>query len=232
MTTPTPFSPPFGKEDRTRIYCYVEIDGQPKEASWRDERGQAFPPDFTRPELDVVVRDLQYSDAMLGYWQVSTLIGYGSDACVRVEGESAHQVIKLAHPRPECRQRIQQEFEVMRRLSHLSFVASIDTEPLMDHEGIFGFRLERLNKVDKEETTARKEEIKALLQQVHQAGYCHGDIHFCNIMKRSDGQLVLIDFAYAGALGEEVPAHMPRYMHPSRVYSTEVDLGSIGKYFL
>jgi hypothetical protein len=228
MTTTIPFSPPFAGEDRTRDYCFVEVAGQPKEASWWRKRGQAFPPDFTDtgPVLDVVIHDLQFSDTKSDVWRNSTLLGYGSDACVRLQGESerANPVIKLAHPGTERRERIQHEFEVMQRLSHLRFVARIDSEPLRDHKGIFGFRLERLEKVEKEETGARKGEIETMLHQLHQAGYCHGDIHFCNIMKRSDGELVLIDFSYAGALGEAVPDHVPEYMHPGRVYSVKFDL--------
>jgi len=230
MTTPIPCSPPFRKEDRTRDHCYIEVDGQLKEASWRYERGQAFPQDFTdtSPELDILIHDQQLSDAMSDLWKISTLMGYGSDAVVRLQGESAYPVIKLAHPKPECRQRIQKEFEVMRRLSHLGFVAKISPEPLKDEEGIFGFRLERLHKMTKEETTSRKGEIGTLVEQLHQTGYCHGDIHFCNIMKRGNEELALIDFAYAGALGELVPDHVPKYMHPTRVYQVEVDLERIG----
>jgi serine/threonine protein kinase len=228
MTTAVPFSPPFAGEDWTRNYCFVEVDGQPKQASWRRERGEAFPPDFTDtgPVLDVVIHDLQFSDTKSDLWQNSTLLDYGSDACVRLEGEggSEHPLIKLAHPGTERRERIQHEFEVMQRLSHLGFVARIDTEPLRDYKGVFGFRLERLVKVDRQDTSARKGEIVTMLHQLHQAGYCHGDIHFCNIMKRSDGELVLIDFAYAGALGEAVPDRVPEYMHPGRVYSVEFDL--------
>jgi hypothetical protein len=228
MTTTTPFSPRFKQEDRNRHYMFIEIDGQPKEASWRRERGWAFLPGFinTRPELDVVILDLEFSDTKRVLWENSTLLGYGSNACARLErnSKSAHPVIKLAHPRAYRRERIQHEFEMMQRLSHLSFVARIDPEPLRDGEGIFGFRLERLGKVEKQETTARKEEIKGLLDQLHQAGYCYGDIHFCNIMKRSDGELVLIDFSCAGALGEAVPDHVSKHLHPNRVYSAEFDL--------
>lgn len=120
----------------------------------------------------------------------------------------------------------------MRRLSHLNFVAKISAEPLKDQEGIFGFRLERLHKMTKEETTSRKGEIRSLLEQLHQAGYCHGDVHFCNIMKRSNEELVLIDFAYSGALGQSVPDHVPKYMHPTRVYQVETDLERLGGHFI
>jgi hypothetical protein len=232
MSTSAPFSLPFWNEDRIRIYRYVEIDGQPKEASWLYKRAGptvTFPLNLsnTAPEIDVVIRELQFSDAVSSLWQTSTLVGYGKDACVRLEGDSVFPIIKLAHPKNECRQRLRDEFEMMRRLSHLSFVAKISPEPLMDAEGIFGFRLELLDQVEKEETTMRKEEIKIILVELHQVGYCHGDVQFRNVMKRKNGDLVLIDFAYAGALGEPVPDHVPRYMHPSRVYRVEADLGRI-----
>ena len=120
----------------------------------------------------------------------------------------------------------------MQRLSHLTFVAQIDAEPLEDNEGIFGFRLEYFHKMTKGETTCRAGEIKSLLEQFHQAGCCHGDIHFCDIIKRSNAEFAFIDFAYAGALGEPVPDHMPKYMHSSRVYQVEADLERVGASFI
>lgn len=218
------------------MYRYVEIDGQPKEASWLYKRAG---PTLTStldlanapPVMDLVVRDLQFSDAMSSLWRTSTLLGYGKDACVRLGGgDSIFPVIKLTHPKMECRQRIRDEFETMRRLSHVSFVAKTSPEPLTDEEGIFGFRLELLDKMEWEESTARKEEITISLAELHRAEYCHGDLHFRNVMKRKNGELVLIDFAYAGALGEPVPDHVPRYMNKSRVYHAEADLEHVQRF--
>jgi serine/threonine protein kinase len=238
MTTSVPFSPTFSNfvlPNAGRIHQYVEIDGQPKEASWVYKRAGptlTFPIDMTkaRPEMDLVIRDLQFSDTESDLWRHSTLLGYGSDACVRLEGASEFPVIKLAHPKLEHRLRIHDEFEVMRKLSHLSFVAKTSSEPLTDEEGILGFRLEFLEKVSMEEATARKEEILTLLAELHRAGYCHGDPQFRNVMKRKDGELVLIDFGYAGALGEEVPDHVPRYMNRSRVYRAQPDLDHVERF--
>ena len=235
MTTSAPFSYNFPNTDCTRIHQYIEIDDQPKEASWRYKRAGptlTFPLDLTktRPEMDLVIRDLQFSDVKRDLWRQSTLLGYGSDGCVRLEGDSAHPVIKLAHPRLEHYQRIQNEFEVMRKLSHLSFVAKIGSEPLKDQEGIFGFRLELLEVVEPKEATARKEEIMDFLAELHRAEYCHGDLQYRNVMKRKDGELVLIDFAYGGALGGAVPDHVPRAMNKYRVYRAERDLEHVQRF--
>jgi serine/threonine protein kinase len=238
MTTSAPFSPTFSNfilPNAGRIHQYVEIDSQPKEASWVYKRAGStltFPIDLTktRPEMDLVITDLQFSDTKSELWRRSKLLGYGSDACVRLEGDSEFPIIKLAHPKPEHRLRIQDEFRVMRKLSHLSFVAKISSEPLTDEEGILGFRLELLDKVEDEEATARKEEILTLLAELHRAGYCHGDLQFRNVMKRKDGDLVLIDFGYAGALGEAVPGHVPRYMNRSRVYRAQPDLDHVERF--
>jgi serine/threonine protein kinase len=238
MTTSAPLSPTFSNfilPNAGRIHQYVEIYGQPKEASWVYKRAGptlTFPIDLTktRPEMDLVIRDLQFSDTKSDLWRRSTLLGYGSDACVRLEGDTEFPVIKFAHPKLEHRQRIQDEFEVMRILSHLKFVAKTSPEPLTDEEGILGFRLELLDKVEMEEATARKDETMTLLAELHRAGYCHGDLQFRNVMKRKDGELVLIDFGYAGALGRAVPDHVPRYMNRHRVYRAQPDLEHVQRF--
>lgn len=223
MSTIQPASPPFRSEDRSRLCCYIDNNRQLKEASWPYVRGGPAFPDFNDLELDIVIRDVLVSESVLDLWKDSKLLGYGSDACIRLTDTGSHPVIKLAHPQAECRQRIEHEFAIMRQLAHLDVVAKVYPEPLIDENGIVGFQLERLHRVSKDETTARKEEIKEMLTKLHEAGYCHGDIHFCNIMQRQNGELVLIDFSYAGRLGEAVPEPVPKYMHPSRIYCVEAD---------
>jgi len=234
MATPQPASPPFRSEDRNRTVCYIDTGSGLKEASWPYERGGPAFPDFGdhNPELDITIKDLQLSESFQTLWKESTPLGYGSDACIRLTDHVSHPVIKLAHPKAECRQRLRREFEVMRCLTHLPVVAQIYPEPLTDEDGIFGFRTERLHRLEKEDTSARKEDIKAMLDKVHQAGYCHGDVHFCNIMERQGGELVLIDFAYAGRLGDAVPDDVPKRMYRSRTYGVEVDLERLDGRFI
>jgi hypothetical protein len=111
----------------------------------------------------------------------------------------------------------------MRDLSHLDAVAKVAGEPLADKDGIFGFRLERLYRVELEEFQARLQEVESLLDSLHDAGYCHGNCSFTNIMQNREGKLVLIDMSFSGPLGSDVPEWFPKYMNLGSRYAADID---------
>ena len=200
----------------------MDVDGNPFKASWT---GRLSTFDFTDIshisgfELHPLTLDVRISSL----WNTSELLGYGTHACARLKGADAHPVFKFAHPDEVSRRWVAREFKMMQDLSKTKAVARVADEPLTDERGIFGFRLQRLYRVELRELQERFEEVEDLLETLHQAGYCHGDCSPSNIMKDVEGTLVLIDLAFAGRLGEGIPKDFPKYMFSEDVYTAEID---------
>jgi len=74
---------------------------------------------------------------------------------VRFEDVDRYPVVKIAHPNDECRRLVEREYNVMRDLSDLDAVAQVAGEPLADQDGVFGFRLELLHRVELEAVSWR-----------------------------------------------------------------------------
>ncbi|KAM0717011.1 hypothetical protein Q7P37_006863 [Cladosporium fusiforme] len=226
MSPPTPVSPPFGSMGTDRRHCYVETGRELWEASWPHKPGdrRAYP-DFKNllPSSEITLNALELSNEIVNIYKTSQLLGFGSDACVRLDGDAAHPVIKIAHPTAENRKRIKHEFGLMARLCNLDFVANTSDEPLMDENGVFGFRMEHLEGIAFDDLMTRRSDIETLLGKLHGAGFCHGDFSFSNIMQRKDGTLVLIDFGFAGLLGDTIPDDFPRYLYPDRCFTASID---------
>jgi predicted unusual protein kinase regulating ubiquinone biosynthesis (AarF/ABC1/UbiB family) len=70
---------------------------------------------------------------------------------------------------------------------------------------------------------ARFQEVKRLLDSLHDAGYRHGDCHFSNIMQNRERKLVLIDLALSGPLGSEVPEEFQRCLVRGSRYTADID---------
>jgi hypothetical protein len=225
MTTLEPFSPPFCIDRKVkRTGCYMDVDGVPHEASWTGD-WTVF--DFTNTSsfTDFRLSPLQLTTDIMTIWKDSRHmpLAYGSHASVRSEGVDSKFVIKIAHPNDKCRRLVEREFNIMRDLSDLDAVAKVASEPLVDKDGIFGFRLERLYRVELEEFQARLQEVGCLIDSLHDAGYCHGDCSFSNIMQNREGKLVLIDMALSGPLGSDVPEEIQRSLVRSSRYTADID---------
>lgn len=163
-------------------------------------------------------------------WAASLPLAFGSYASVRLRETEPYPVVKIAHPTAESRDLVEREFFIMRDLSKLNVIARIADEPLADQDGVFGFRLERLYRVDLEDMVQRISEVEDLLDTLHDAGFCHGDCSFSNIMQNKDGKLVLIDLAFAGPLGGIVPEGFPKHLFPEGSYTVEIDRERIKKW--
>jgi hypothetical protein len=225
-----PFSAPFAIEKRIKRYgCYIDVDGVPHEASWTGDWA-IF--DFTDPSLIVDFRllPLQLTTEMSTIWKCSRPLAFGGHASVRFEDVDRYPVVKIAHPSDKCRRLVEREYNVMRDLSDLDAVAQVAGEPLADQDGVFGFRLELLHRVELEELQMRFQEVERLLDALHDAGYCHGDCSFSNIMQNQDGKLILIDLAFAGPLGSDIPEEFPKHLFSGSRYTANIDRERIRKW--
>lgn len=230
MVVLEPFSPPFAIEKKSKRYgCYIDIDGVPHEASWTGDWA-IFEFTTTSQIPNFQLHPLELPNELLAVWKSSCPLAFGSHASVRSGETDPYPVVKIAHPTPKCRRLVEREFKIMRDLSKLEAVAQVAGEPLTDHDGVFGFRLERLYRVELEDLQLRFQEVQFLLDSLHTAGYCHGDCSFSNIMQNQEGRLVLIDLAFAGPLGSKIPEGFPVHLFPEGLYTVNVDRERVKKW--
>jgi len=230
MVVLEPFSPPFAIEKNSKRYgCYIDIDGVPHEASWTGDWA-IFEFTTTSQIPNFQLHPLELPNELLAVWKSSCPLAFGSHASVRSGETDPYPVVKIAHPTPKCRRLVEREFKIMRDLSKLEAVAQVAGEPLTDHDGVFGFRLERLYRVELEDLQLRFQEVEFLLDSLHTAGYCHGDCSFSNIMQNQEGRLVLIDLAFAGPLGSKTPEGFPVHLFPEGLYTVNVDRERVKKW--
>lgn len=204
--------------------CYIELNNQLYETSWTGS--QQFP-DLKGVEL----RRVDLSDEVSNVWISSKRLGFGSSAVVRTLDGDGFPIVKIAHPNTDARQQVRHEYHVMRSLSHFDGVADVDSDPLEDKDGIFGFRLERLSKIDIGELQMRSDEVRSLVKALHDIGYAHGDLSPSNVMVNKDGRLVLIDFSFSGLIGQRLAAHIPRWVYEGAAYDTSTDIKRLDRYF-
>ncbi|KAK4896506.1 hypothetical protein LTR49_028128 [Elasticomyces elasticus] len=212
-----PVSPPTSAGDDGLYKCYIDWDSKLWEVFWT---GSAKYPDFSHLKLHPV--DL--SDEVSTTWSSSKAKDFGSRAFIRVSHEGAFPVVKIAHPDTEARDHVQHEFELMRTLSSFPGVANVDSESLTDSEGVYGFRLEELRAIDFENIKDWSSKVREVVKALHKHGYCHGDLSPSNVMINDVGQIVLIDLAFSGVIGEDIPKHIPRWVYTnSTVFDATAD---------
>ncbi|OAA61297.1 Protein kinase-like domain protein [Niveomyces insectorum RCEF 264] len=229
----TPVTPPLGTEHRGSYRCIVDYGGIPFEVIWSGK--QQYPNFSEFPSLDTgtISSEMRQSPAMASLWRASTPVGFGSYASTRHDKSRARfPIIKLAHPDDQSRRFLQHEFSILSRLMALPNLAvvQIDPEPILDDGLLCGFRMEELVNVPLPEFVSRKESIKHALQQLHAAGFCHGDVQPSNIMKDKTGRIVLIDFGFSGQIGDDIPSFFPEYMYQNRAFHKEADMASLSKF--
>lgn len=162
----------------------------------------------------------------------SVYVNYGTDGCVRCSHLEPLPIIKLAHPNKISRLRIQHEFDMLKEMRRHSLPVPIfDDNPMLDDEGVFGYRMEQLFPIDFSNTQAISDDLKTLVNQVHESGFSHGDLNPSNVMRNSNGSLVLIDPSRGGPLGQGVPHYIPSYQYEGTVFSTTTDEKYLKKYF-
>jgi serine/threonine protein kinase len=218
-----PFSTPFAIDRKIKRYgCYIDVKGVPHEASWTGDWA-IFEFTDTSQIHDFRLVPLKLTIEISTVWKSSALLAFGSHASVRLVKTNPSLVVKIAQPTEKCRRLVEREFNIMHDLSTLDAVAQVEDQPLEDQDGVFGFRLERLNHVEPEDLRKRIREVEGLLDSLHKAGYCHGDCSPSNIMQNQKGRLVFIDLGFAGPLGDNVPEGFSKLLFPGGLFTANVD---------
>lgn len=133
-----------------------------------------------------------------------------SSAMIRIS-EDDHEtecVIKFAYPFPQCRARVAWEYHMLAEIERLSAplpVVRVQGAALEDSQGIFAFRLEKLQEWDDSVNLSRS--MRAVIKALHKQGICHNDLRQANLMRRGKDP-VLIDFETAGKIGGKVPDYL------------------------
>jgi tRNA A-37 threonylcarbamoyl transferase component Bud32 len=217
-------SPPSRAEEAGYYTCIIEYRNKPYSITWS---GSAKQPDIT--QLSANDRKCEQVDLgleMSDIWSDSMFVNYGADAILRCSHLSPYPIIKLAHDGEEFRLRVQHEFEIIQDMSRNAMslpIPKVDDNPLLDNQGIFGYRLEHLFCLEKNELLRHLPEVREAVQQLHEAGFSHGDLSQSNIMKNKEGGIVLIDFGYAGKTGTQAPSSVPQRVYEDAVVTVEAD---------
>jgi len=116
------------------------------------------------------------------------------------------------------------EFEILGQMSKYDLpIPKFSPEPLIDADGLYGYRMEALERTTTSKWGSYAPEIKLLVERMHQQGFAHGDLLPNNAMKNQQGDLVLIDFTFSGVLGTAIPDHIPREVFHSDVFHAQAD---------
>ena len=115
---------------------------------------------------------------------------------------------------------------------HALPVPSVGDEPLIDDEGMFGYRMELLFPIDFSDLNAISRPLRNIVSRLHNCRFSHGDLNPSNIMRNGQGGLVLIDPSLSGQLGQQVPDFIPQSQYESTVFDTTTDENYLDKFFL
>lgn len=96
-------------------------------------------------------------------------------------------------------------------------------EPVSDKDGILGFYMQKLCKINIIELAERLDELKDAIEMVHEAGIVVNDVSISNIMLDAQNNITLIDFGFAGRIGEKVPDFFPPWKSQRALFSVETD---------
>jgi tRNA A-37 threonylcarbamoyl transferase component Bud32 len=228
-TTDNFVSSPSKAEKAGYHTCIIEHQNKPYSITWSRSAKQpditqlSTKPDWKCKQVDL---GLEISDI----WSGSMFVNYGADAILRCSHSGLYPIIKLAHQGEEFHLRIQHEFGIIQDMSRNAMslpIPKVDEHPLLDDQGIYGYRLEHLFCLEKNELLQRLPEIRQAVQQLHEAGFSHGDLSQSNVMKNKGGAIVLIDFGYAGKIGTQVPSSVPRWVYENAVVTVDADLQAL-----
>jgi serine/threonine protein kinase len=181
---------------------------------------------FSTTKLDWRCKPVDLGLEMSDIWSGSMLVNYGADSILRCSHLGPHPILKLAHQAEEFRLRLQHEFEIIQDMTMTAKslpIPRVDDHPLRDDQGTFGYRLEFLVCLEKDELVHRLPEVREAVQQLHEAGFSHGDLSQSNMMKNKEGAIVLIDFGCAGKIGTQAASSVPSWVYENAVVTVEAD---------
>lgn len=201
-----PITPPYPIEKSSAVN--IDFNGDEYLLRWDGDWRES--PDLTSfPHVDnATVTLVPHTERVKELWATSQVLAYGADSHIRILDSCGDEfsVCKVAI-NDRQRQLLQGEFSI---LQHLSFkdlpVVRIHQEPLTDEQGIFGFRMEILSKIEMDSAAKYMPGIEKAFEELHRSGVVHHDISPSNIMLNQKGQVTIIDFGRAGYIGQEVPS--------------------------
>ncbi|KAI5272043.1 hypothetical protein E4T47_04640 [Aureobasidium subglaciale] len=209
--------------------CIVDYLNKPHSITWN---GSLQYPDVTLlpagPDYDL--REIDLGTVMNNIWSNSTLVDFGSDAVIRCSHAHPYPMVKIAHTGREGRSRIEHEFQMiqdMRNTNRMLPIPKTSDRPLFDDQGVCGYAMEHLTRLDMEERVKRVSEIQKAVRNLHEAGFSHGDLSLSNVMKNKDGAITLIDFGCTGRLGTQVSECVPAWVYKDAIVTTEPDLQAL-----
>lgn len=172
---------------------------------------------------DLTIQEAYQSDEKRRCWQYSTMLGYGSYDYIRILDESSrYPILKIAHYGDAKCQFISREFEML-KLLNTQPVVRLQEEPVSDENGLFGFHMQKLYKINTVELAERLDELEDAVKRVHEAGIAINDVSISNIMLDAQDKITLINFGFAGRIGEEVPSFLPPWKSRRALFSVETD---------
>jgi aminoglycoside phosphotransferase len=131
-----------------------------------------------------------------------------SDATIRVSESEPDHILKCALPSFRSRARVAYEYRMLKEIEQhpvpLPVVRTI-SDALEDKDGVFAFRLERLQEWNSSTDPARA--IRDVTEKLHGQGFCHNDLRVPNLM-RNENFPILIDFDRAGPVGGRIPSYL------------------------
>jgi serine/threonine protein kinase len=155
----------------------------------------------------------------------STLLDFGSHSCIRQTRLQPYPILKLAHHDQESKDLMQNEYRMLKRWTPLKLpIPAISDEPVFEDGSIRGYRMEELYRLGSAEMQCRSEEIRSAVKKLHDAGYSHGDMSRSNVMKNSQGRIILIDVSCSGPVGEQVPCYFPTWAYEGANFNTDRDI--------
>ncbi|MCJ1335902.1 hypothetical protein MMC09_001176 [Bachmanniomyces sp. S44760] len=202
--------------------CAVDCDRKEYKIGWTG--APQLPNLDSFPDIkDLTTQKVSQSKEKQHCWQNSNLIDYGAYAYVRRLDESCKfSIVKMAHHGDPNRQLLCREFEILKSLDTPS-VVRVQQEPLSDENGIIGFYMQRLYKIPVFDLAERLEELKDAIERVHKAGIVFNDVSISNVMLDAQDRITLIDFGFAGRIGEDIPSFFPPWKSRRAQFSVETD---------
>ncbi len=155
------------------------------------------------------------------------MLDYGSYAYVRIlDKSSRYPILKIAHRGDAKRHFISREFEMLRLLKTQP-VVRVHEEPVSDEDGIFGFYMQKLSKISRIELAGRLDDLLDAIERVHEAGIAINGVSISNVMLDAENNITLIDFGFAGPIGQVIPSFFPPWKSRRALFSVEADNESI-----
>jgi hypothetical protein len=211
-----------------RCAMNVDHEGQEYRVCWDGD--WRSPPDFSNfPDVDAAVTHIPHSKEVGLVWSKTRVLKYGGDSHIRIlHGKKDEYPVCKVAINDRKRRLIQDEFSILCNLAanHCP-VVRIQTEPLADEQGVFGFWMEELLEIGSDEGGNFSEQIKDAVMRVHGCRVIHYDLSPSNIMRTKEGRVKLIDFGRAGYLGDEIPNDKLRPKSNNDKYAIEQDSRSL-----